>query len=140
MTVKTVIFGEKNLRVKVAMNEHDRATGLMHLPSLPKDEGMLFVMREASPASFWMKNTRIPLDIAFLNERMEIIKFGHMLPFTGKCKCALPVKYVVEANEGWFANNGIAVGDKMKYEVDDSQSVNVHAFIAETLREQQVQI
>lgn len=106
-------FGGCQLNAKLCDDETSRARGLMGVKNLPHNCGMLFVMDELGPASFWMKNTHIPLDIAFLDEGMRILDIGQMEPHTGRCECSGPVRYVVEANEGWFQRSGIQPGDRM---------------------------
>jgi len=105
-------FGRNTLSVKIAETDSERARGLMEVTSLPDGHGMLFVMN-GSPASFWMKNTLIPLDIAFIDGQMRIVKISSMKPHTGRSSCGYPIKYVVETNAGWFGRNGIVIGDSM---------------------------
>lgn len=105
---KILNFGGKQLCVDVCDTESLRTSGLMGVKLLPEGCGMLFVMDDVGPASFWMKNTLIPLDIAFLDEKFRIIEIDEMEPHVGKKSCKGPVKYAVETNRGWFRRNGIA--------------------------------
>ena len=102
------IEGE-TLFVDIAESGSDRQTGLMDRGTLLNDHGMLFI-QPAGNASFWMKNTLIPLDIAYADESRTIVKIDSMAPKNGKSKCNGNIVYAIEANQGWFSNNGIAVG------------------------------
>lgn len=107
----TLKLGDCELSVDVCDTEEKRALGLMGVEHMPHNCGALFMMDEAGPASFWMKNTLIPLDIAFLNDEMRIMKIDQMEPHTGRCECFGPVRYVIETNVGWFQRNNIRPGD-----------------------------
>jgi uncharacterized protein len=104
-----------NLTVKVADTPQKRDKGLMYVQKLPKNEGMLFVFSEKTYGGFWMKNTLIPLSIAFLDSNGKILKILDMLP----CKedyCPtydpeLYYDYALEVNLGWFEKNQIKEGD-----------------------------
>lgn len=112
---KILSFGnDKCLRVDVCDSLQKRERGLMQVEGLPEDCGMLFIMENPEPAKFWMKNTVIHLDIAFINSSMEIVKIDSMAPHIGRSECTAPVKFVVEAPIGWFERKGIRVGHKMK--------------------------
>ena len=125
-------FGDKMLHVGVCDTEMKRSAGLMHVTDMPFDCGMLFVMDSPAPANFWMKNTLIPLDIAFVDESMRILKIGNMKPGVGQCGCNSPVSYAVEANAGWFSKNGIMEGDTMA--IDDGK-VQIGSVVDEIMRE-----
>lgn len=103
-------FGKCRLNVGVCDTEPLRRRGLMGVKYLPQDCGMLFVMEEAGPVSFWMRNTLVPLDIAFLDKNLKVLGIDEMEPHTGKCSCRGPVKYAVETNRGWFQRNKIVPG------------------------------
>ena len=111
---KLLDFGGAILNVDVCDTELQRQKGLMGVKQMPSDCGMLFVMETASSASFWMKNTLIPLDVAFLDEGMRVIQVSSMEPHTGKAACKGPVKYVIETNKGWCARNGVSPGTEVK--------------------------
>jgi uncharacterized membrane protein (UPF0127 family) len=108
---KIIDFGDCALQVRVALTESERANGLMGAPSLGEDEGMLFVFEKTNFANFWMKNTLIPLDIAFVNESLQVVKISSMEPHVGRASSAPHLaKYVIEANKGWFKKHRIRVG------------------------------
>jgi len=87
----------------------------MYRKHLGKNDGMLFVYPDTAPRSFWMKDTTIPLSIAFINKRGKILRIREMTPLDVKpVKSVVPASYAVEANRGWFEANGVKVGDIVK--------------------------
>jgi uncharacterized membrane protein (UPF0127 family) len=99
------------ISVEVADSDFLRNRGLMFRESMSEDEGMLFIFPEADQRGFWMKNTHIPLSIAFLDDRGVILNIADMTPHDlrttyseGPARCAL------EMNQGWFERNGIVPG------------------------------
>ncbi len=103
---------EKRLVVEVACDSLSRQLGLMNRPSLPENEGMLFLFPQLEKQSFWMKNTLIPLSIAFLEDGGKILQIEDMKPKDESPTLSkYPVRYALEVNQGWFQRNGIAVGD-----------------------------
>jgi len=104
----------KKIRVEVARTEREKAKGLMFRESLGKDEGMLFIYDREEMLSFWMKNTRIPLSIAFIDQQGRIVDIQDMEPFSLRTRVsARPAQYALEVNQGWFKKNGIDVGDSV---------------------------
>lgn len=100
--MKTIDFMGRCLNCRVCDDEASRQKGLMGVTSLPQDEGAFFDMGASGPVGFWMKDTLVPLDIVALDEDAVVLKVGKMEPHTGKFTCDGPVRYVVEANSGWF--------------------------------------
>ncbi|MGA0613016.1 DUF192 domain-containing protein [Caldimonas sp. KR1-144] len=99
------------IRAEVARNDEQRAIGLMHRDAMGANEGMLFVFERAGTQCFWMKNTRIPLTAAFIDDQGRIVNLADMKPQTLDSHCSTkPVRYVLEMNQGWFAKRGIAPG------------------------------
>jgi uncharacterized membrane protein (UPF0127 family) len=99
------------IRAEVAADFATRAQGLMHRKSLGQNDGMLFVFDEAAIHCMWMKNTLIPLSVAFLDERGAIINMADMRPHSEQSHCAAqPARYALEMNRGWFAQRGIKPG------------------------------
>jgi len=84
--------------------------------SLPENEGMLFVFKEPIELSFWMRNTLIPLDIAFVGPDGVILNIhqAHPLDESILYRSAGAAKYVIETNRGWFARHGIGPGDRIR--------------------------
>ncbi|MBS3906419.1 MAG: DUF192 domain-containing protein [Syntrophaceae bacterium] len=107
---------EKEIQVEVARTPEERAVGLMGRKHLGKEEGMLFIFEEEGYHSFWMKNTLIPLSIAFIDRESRIVKITDMKPLTlTSHPPPKPVLYALEMNEGWFSRNGIRVGDIVRF-------------------------
>ncbi len=106
--------GMHNIRAQVAATGEQRATGLMHRKEMPQHEGMLFVFEQPSVQCFWMKNTLLPLSIAFVADDGTVVNTFEMKPQTQDSHCSdKPVRYVLEMNQGWFAKRGIKAGFKL---------------------------
>ena len=102
------------LYVEIADTPEERARGLMNRESLPEDAGMLFVWPEDTASGFWMKDTVIPLSIAFIDAGGKIVGIQDMQPLDETLHHSpSPYRYAVEANQGWFAERGIAAGDSV---------------------------
>ncbi len=87
----------------------------MFRESLAEDAGMLFVFERETEAGFWMKNTLVPLSIAFISAGGVILHIEDMEPLTENLHYSpQPYRYAVEANQGWFARNSIGVGDTLQ--------------------------
>ena len=97
--------GDVTMRAEMARNETQRAVGLMYRQSMDGDHGMIFVWPDDTNATFWMKNTYIPLSIAWVKAEGTIIGFDDMEPQT-TVSHAPPgnYRYAIEANQGWFAD------------------------------------
>jgi uncharacterized protein len=107
--------GMHNIRAQVATTVDQRATGLMHRREMPQHEGMLFVFEQPSPQCFWMKNTLLPLSIAFIADDGSIVNIADMQPLSEASHCsAQPVRFALEMNQGWFAKRGIKPGFRLK--------------------------
>jgi len=103
------------IKAEVARTFEQRQIGLMHRAQLPQNEGMLFVFEEANPQCFWMKNTLIPLSIAFVADDGTVVNIADMKPLSEQSKCsAKPVRYALEMNQGWFAKRGIKTGSQLR--------------------------
>ena len=116
----TLHFTGGKLRTKACTTEHTRTQGLAGVTHLPEGDGMLFVMESVGPANFWMRNTTVPLDIAFLDSKFRIIEIASMDPHTGRSSCDGPVRYAVETNSGWFLEHGVIPGDYVAVETGSS--------------------
>ena len=114
------------LDVEIASTPSARACGLSHRQSLPENQGMVFVFPVARPVSFWMKDTQIPLTIAFLDTEGRILSIQAMQPHPSEKRyhSPVPVRYVLEVNQGWFKVHGIDVGDIVKLEIP--LGINIH--------------
>jgi len=102
------------IRAEVVSDYATRAQGLMHRKSLAQNAGMLFIFDEASVHCMWMKNTLIPLSVAFIDDRGTIVNIADMEPHSEASHCAgQPVRYALEMNRGWFATRGIKPGSRL---------------------------
>jgi len=110
-----IFVGPHHLMVEVAADEASQSRGLMFRKSLPENEGMLFDFGGPGIYSFWMKDTVIPLSIAFLNKEGMITKIEVMTPGDTTLFHRSPVgtRYGLEVNEGWFKRHQIQVGDEV---------------------------
>lgn len=107
-----IIFGADTVVAEVARTSEERNRGLMHRESLGENAGMLFVFPEVSIRSFWMQNTYIPLDIAFMDPSFRIVDIQQMEPMTTDSHTSrAPAMYALEVNQGWFDAHGVKVGD-----------------------------
>ena len=106
--------GMHRIDAQVAQTDRQRAIGLMHRQDMPAHEGMLFVFEQPAQQCFWMKNTLLPLTAAFVADDGTIVNLADMKPQTEDSHCsAKPVRYVLEMNQGWFAQKGIKPGSKL---------------------------
>ena len=113
-TIGLTINGQK-LVAEIAASTPTRTTGLMHRFSLKPDHGMLFVFREPQPLAFWMKNTYVPLSIAFIASDGRILNIEDMAPQTESTHPSHGLAtYALEMKKGWFAERGIHAGDVVK--------------------------
>ena len=102
------------IRAEVADNMGARATGLMHRKSMAQNAGMVFVFEENAVHCMWMKNTLIPLSVAFIDDRGGIVNIADMEPHSEASHCAArPVRYALEMNRGWFAARGVKPGSRL---------------------------
>ncbi len=124
----TLIIKNKKLNIEIADTNKKREQGLMNRASLPKDDAMLFIFDRESVLSFWMKNTLIPLSIAYINKDCAIIDIQQMQPADKNdlnpktYPSKAPALYALETNINWYKNNNIKVGDKITI---DSKKVNI---------------
>lgn len=104
------------LEVEVARSPDEQAKGLMHRKSLSGNKGMLFTYERDRKLSFWMKNTSIPLSIAFISADGTIKEIYDMKPFSLKqVSSRHSVRYALEVNQGYFEELGISVGDRVQF-------------------------
>lgn len=119
----TTILIPPDIRIKaeIASDEASRERGLMFRKALPEDEGMLFVFPTLDYQGFWMKNTLIPLDMIWLNERKEIVYFVTAIPCKkDPCDSYIPMQkalYVLEVHAGFVKKHRLALGQQLAFEV-----------------------
>jgi uncharacterized membrane protein (UPF0127 family) len=107
--------GIYRIDAELAQTPEQRTIGLMFRPSMGVNDGMLFVFEEAAQQCFWMKNTLIPLAIAFIGDDGRIVNIDRMLPQTLDPHCSTrPVRFVLEMNEGWFERRGVKPGAQLR--------------------------
>jgi len=117
LVVETAAGGRHRFRVWIADTEPRQRQGLMFVRDLPADQGMLFVNRPPRPASFWMKNTYIPLDLLFVDARGKVLHiFERATPLSLEpMGIEAPVRAVFEIKGGESARRGIRVGDRVRH-------------------------
>jgi uncharacterized membrane protein (UPF0127 family) len=102
------------IRAEVASDYASRGRGLMHRKSLAPNAAMLFIFDGAALHCMWMKNTYIPLSVAFIDEKGEIVNIADMQPHSEESHCASrPALYALEMTRGWFAERGIKAGARL---------------------------
>lgn len=114
----SVEIGGKQFSVEIARTREEQALGLMYRDDLPADHGMLFIFPAESPRSFWMKNTRIPLDILYFDTQLTLVSAALNTPPCRVNRCPsypsiAPSMYVLELNAGTASELGIKLGDRL---------------------------
>ncbi|MFN3884126.1 MAG: DUF192 domain-containing protein [Rhodocyclaceae bacterium] len=106
--------GIHRIEAEVAATNAVRMRGLMQRKSLATQRGMLFVFDQEARHCMWMKNTYLPLSVAFLDASGRILNIEEMQPLTEENHCAArPARYALEMNRGWFADRGLKPGDRI---------------------------
>lgn len=118
-----VELGGRHFKVEIADTQEKQALGLMFRDSMPADHGMLFVFPNEAPRSFWMKNTRIPLDIMYFDKDLRMVSVSADTPPCRVSRCPSypskkPAKYVLELNAGVASELGVGPGDKLTLDLD----------------------
>ena len=110
-----IAIGDTALQAQIALNDAERARGLMGRDSLPTDHGMIFLFPRPERRSFWMRDTRIPLDLAFFDAEGALLEVKTLYPFdeTAVRSRSDKVLLAVETNRGWFALHGLRAGDRL---------------------------
>ncbi len=118
-TDREIVVGGRRLAVWVVADAASRELGLMHVRDLPRDRGMLFVYPDAARRRFWMKNTYVPLSLAYVAADGRIEQLVDMEPLTLEGHPSrTAVRFVLEVQQGWFRRNGVEVGDQVEGIVD----------------------
>ncbi len=106
--------GIHNITAQLAQTPEQREIGLMYRTTMGANDGMLFVFERPGQQCFWMKNTLIPLAVAFVADDGRVVNIDSMKPQTLDSHCSTaPVRFVLEMNENWFAKRGIKAGSKL---------------------------
>ena len=116
LPITTISIKSYTLTAELATTPAARACGLSHREELPMNYGILFIYPDLRPRSFWMKDTKIPLSIAFLDDSGQIFSIQDMTPMQTDRKylSPRPASYALEVNQGWFSRHGIDVGDTVE--------------------------
>jgi len=106
--------GMHTIKAELAVTPEQQMTGMMFRREMNGNEGMLFVNDEKSTRCFWMKNTLVPLTIAFIADDGTIVNLADMQPLDERSHCAkAPVRYALEMRQGWFDKRGLKAGAKL---------------------------
>ncbi len=115
LPVMTLKAGGQAIQAEIAATEESRQKGLMFREKLARNEGMIFVFTEIGYHAMWMRNTPLPLAVAFIDEAGKILSIHEMQPHTEIThQAAGPSRYALEMNAGWFKANKVSVGDTIK--------------------------
>ena len=116
LPVMELRVGGKQIHAEIADDEAEREVGLMFRKSLAGEEGMLFVMPQTGPVAFWMKNTSLPLTIAYLDTAGTIMELHDLEPHNEKVvPSQFPnITYALEMPRGWFTKNNIWPGEAVQ--------------------------
>ena len=115
----------RRLLVEIAATPDARACGLSNRQSLPQNQGMLFIYPAPQPLVFWMKDTLIPLSIAFIDKTGRIVSIQKMTPVQTETRyrSPRPAPFALEVNQGWFEKQKIQVGSKVDLEIPMGLSI-----------------
>ena len=114
-SLKKTLINDKVLEIEIASTPIQKQLGLSFRDGLPENRGMIFIYSEPQILKFWMKNTRMPLDLAFINQEGKITEIVYDLqPLSQENKISTDlVQYALEVNAGWFKKNNINIGDSV---------------------------
>ena len=102
------------ITAEIASTPQSRMIGLMMRERLAPNHGMVFVFEDKSQHCFWMRNTLIPLSIAFIDDDGTVVSIADMAPKSEASTCPQrPVRYALEMDQGWFAKRGVTAGKKI---------------------------
>jgi uncharacterized membrane protein (UPF0127 family) len=111
LPVTSLTAGIHVIKAEVAATEANRQQGLMFREKMGQNEGMVFLFEQPAPICMWMKNTLIPLSVAFIDADGKIINIEDMQPHSTDSHCAKkPARYALEMNQGWFKQKNIKPG------------------------------
>mgnify|MGYP001378715273 CR=1 FL=1 len=111
MPLTELSVGMYRIEAEAAVTQQDRMRGLMQRKTMPQNHGMLFAFTETQRHCMWMKNTLLPLSVAFMDEQGRVLNIEDMQPQTEDNHCAAkPARFALEMNLGWFKQKGIAPG------------------------------
>lgn len=115
----TLSVNGRPLTARLAVSEKERRTGLMGVEHLEWNEGMLFIFEQEEDLSFWMKNTKISLSIAFLDENGKVTDIFDMEPYSLEpVRSSVRCRYALEVNRGFFEESGLGAGDSIDIDLE----------------------
>ena len=114
MRMTTLKVGGRNIQVEVASTAAEQERGLMYRKSLPADGGMLFDFKGPAKTCMWMKDTYIPLSVAFIDAKGKVVNIEEMKPKTTTSHCSKDwIRYALEMNAKWFSRHGVRAGSRV---------------------------
>jgi uncharacterized protein len=114
LPVDWLTVGGHRITVELARRPDEQRRGLMFRTSLPPDHGMLFFSSVDEVQTFWMRNTKIPLTIAYADASGRIVRIADLEPLDERPVTSIaPARYALEMNRGWFAAHGVVAGDRI---------------------------
>lgn len=115
LPIATIRVGNHEISVEVAADRETRNRGLMFRESMPENHGMLFVFPSERRLGFWMKNTSLPLSIAYADRTGRIVRIADLTPHDERPVPSVePALYALEMNRDWFKKRGVLVGDQLR--------------------------
>ena len=108
-------IGNKTYNVKISITDEEQSDGLKNVEKMSDNEGMLFIFEKEDQVSMWMEDTKIPLDVIFIDEDYNVVKVQQGVPMSKELITSDNTKYVLEVNAG----SGIKIGDELDYDDDD---------------------
>lgn len=123
------VIAEQNVVIELAITPSEQRQGLMYRESMPDNHGMLFIYQKPQYMAFWMKNTKIPLSIAYIREDGIIGNIEDMEPHHGPFDPVTNYRsnykslYALEMNQGWFETHGLKPGDRLQLPYDEIQTM-----------------
>jgi uncharacterized membrane protein (UPF0127 family) len=115
LPVTTLDVAGHKVVTEIAATDTSRETGLMNRFSLKPDTGMIFVFAQPQPLAFWMKNTFVPLSVAYIDRDGKILNIEDMAPQTETTHWSVgDALYALEMRQGWFRDKGVVAGERVK--------------------------
>ena len=113
--LSVLTLGENKIQIEFACTSSEQQRGLMFRRELPENQGMLFVFAQEQDLSFWMKNTYLPLSIAYIDATGRIVDIQDMQPLDETTHpSAKPARFALEVNQGWFKRHSVVVGNQIR--------------------------
>jgi uncharacterized membrane protein (UPF0127 family) len=114
LRVEWLTVGVHRITAEIAQRPAERQRGLMFRESLPPDHGMLFIFPAETVQTFWMRNTTLPLSIAYADSRGRIVRIADLAPLDERPVTSVgPARYALEMNRGWFQAHAVVAGDRI---------------------------